>query len=155
MRRSAGLIPAAALIFTVACGQTDAGITTDVKASLAADESVSAFEIDVDTQEGVVTLTGEVEDALAKEQAVQLARNTDGVVDVVDNLRIEGAAATTGIGDTDIGGTIESGAREAGDAVGDAAEEAGDAAERGAEEAGEGAERLGSDIRDSTTDENR
>jgi hypothetical protein len=156
MRRRAGLIPAAALVFTVACGQTDAGITTDVKTSLAADEAVSAFEIDVDTQEGVVTLTGDVESPTAKAQAVQIARMTEGVIDVVDNLRIEGAAATTGFdADPSVGDRIESGARDAADAVGDAASDAADAARRGAGEVAEGAERVGSEIQDSVTDENR
>lgn len=143
MRKGAGLIAAASLVFTVACGQTDAGSTTDVKASLAADETVSAFAIDVDTQEGVVTLTGEVESPVAKDQAVQIARMTDGVRDVVDNLRIEGSTATTGFGDP-----IESGSRDAADRIGDAVDDAGNAIREGAEDAAEGAERLGDDIRE-------
>lgn len=150
MRKRAGLISAVALVFTVACGETDAGITTEVKANLAADESVSAFEIDVDTQEGVVTLTGEVESAAARQQAVQIARTTEGVRDVIDNLRLEGAEATSGFGDT-----IESGARDAAGAAGDAARDAGDAVREGAREAGEGAERIGSEIEDAVTDDNR
>ncbi len=156
MKRYLSLI-AVALALTVGCGTTDAGITTDVKTSLAADEVVSAYEIDVDTREGVVTLTGDVESPVAKEQAVQIARSTEGVRDVVDNLRIEGAAPTSGIRtDPDVSGDIETGVDNAAGAVGDAARETGEAARRGAEAAAEGARKAGSEVRDAVTpDEKR
>ena len=48
-------------VFTVACAQTDAGITTNVKTKMAADDTVKAYQIDVDTRNGVVTLSGAVE----------------------------------------------------------------------------------------------
>ena len=78
----------AALLFTVACGQTDAGITTAVKGKLAADDVVEANDIDVDTRNKVVTLTGNVATPAEKARAVELARATDGVANVVDNLRV-------------------------------------------------------------------
>ena len=53
MKRLAGLISAA--VFAVACGQTDAGITTAVKSKMAADDTVKAYQIDVDTSDKVVT----------------------------------------------------------------------------------------------------
>lgn len=140
MSKRAGLISAVALVFTVACGETDAGITTEVKANLAADETVSAFEIDVDTQEGIVTLTGEVESAAARQQAVQIARSTEGVTDVIDNLRIEGAAATSGFGGVT-------------DAAREGAQDIGDAAREGAQDAAEGAKRIGSEVEDAVTDD--
>lgn len=71
---------------TIACSETDAGVTTAVKSKLIADDTVKAYQIDVDTREKVVTLTGTVENAAAKTQAVQLARGTEGVVSVVDNI---------------------------------------------------------------------
>jgi hyperosmotically inducible protein len=78
----------------VACARTDAGITTSVKTRLAADDTVRAYQIDVDTKENVVTLSGEVDSHAAKEQAVMIARETEGVRDVVDNIIVaEGAAA--------------------------------------------------------------
>jgi hypothetical protein len=148
MKRLAGLIPMAALVFTIACGgQTDAGITADVKTSLASDESVSAFDVDVDTREGVVTLTGTVPSMMAKDRAVEIARTSDGVRDVIDNLRVGEAAPTTGVGadfDTDLGDRVGEGAREAGDAV-----------QRGAEATGDALRRAGEATRDAVTDDER
>jgi hyperosmotically inducible protein len=57
----------------------DAGITSRVKAKLAADGDINPFNIDVDTVDGVVTLTGKVAEAQARSKAEQLARDTDGV----------------------------------------------------------------------------
>src|SRR5438034_2874861 len=86
------LFSAAGLVMTVACSQTDPGITTAVKTKLAADDTVKAYQIDVDTSKGVVTLTGIVEVPAAKEQAVLIARRTDGVKDVVDRITVNQAA---------------------------------------------------------------
>jgi hyperosmotically inducible protein len=57
----------------------DAGLTTKVKAKLTADPDVNPFEIDVDTTDGVVTLRGRVEEASDKTVAGRLARETEGV----------------------------------------------------------------------------
>ena len=149
MKQHAGLAALAALVFTVACGGADSGITTDVKTSLAADEVVSAYQIDVDTDDGVVTLTGTVDSSAAKMQAVQIAQMTSVVREVVDHLEVD-AAATTGF-DTDLDDRVEQGARDAAGAVGDAAREVGEAAREGAEAAAEGAKEVGSDIRDAVT----
>lgn len=100
-KRFAGLTCAIAVVLlTVACAKSDVGITTSVKSRLAADDTVKAYQINVDTKEGVVTLTGEVPSQAAKETAVQVARATDGVVSVVDNLTIATAAADRGLGDS-------------------------------------------------------
>jgi osmotically-inducible protein OsmY len=83
-------------VMTVACGQTDSGISTAVKAKLAADDDVKASQIDVDTKDKIVVLTGTVDTEMAKSRAVELARRTDGVVSVTDNLIVrESAAAAT------------------------------------------------------------
>jgi hyperosmotically inducible protein len=66
----------------------DGWITSKVKAKLAADPDVSAFEIDVDTTEGVVRLSGTVEDEKARSEAVKLAENTDGVVGVINEIAL-------------------------------------------------------------------
>ena len=67
---------------TVACSGSDAGITTAVKSKLAADDTVKAYRIDVDTSNAVVTLNGQVDTARARARAVELAKATDGVRDV-------------------------------------------------------------------------
>jgi osmotically-inducible protein OsmY len=94
LQRCAAVLAAA--IMTVACAQTDAGITTNVKTKLAADDTVKAYQVDVDTRNGVVTLSGAVENTAAKDQAIRIARETDGVRDVIDQIRVGEAAATAG-----------------------------------------------------------
>ena len=68
----------------------DPGITSAVKAKLLADSMVSGLRIDVDTENGVVTLTGKVKSKAEAERAVMLARNTEGVTRVVNNLKVAG-----------------------------------------------------------------
>ena len=95
------IVPTVALcLIAVACAQTDAGLTTKVKAKLAADDTVKAYQIDVDTKDKVVTLSGSVDSQAAKDQAVSLARSSEGVADVVDNITVSGGAGATG---TDMG----------------------------------------------------
>ena len=48
------------------------------------------------TKGGVVTLSGTVDSPKAKALAVRLARETNGVTDVIDLIDVEGPAATTG-----------------------------------------------------------
>ena len=87
-KKLAGLAAAVALVFAGACAMSDAGITTKVKAKLAADSTVKASQINVDTKGRVVTLSGTVDNDAAKAQAIALAKGTDGVTDVVDNLTV-------------------------------------------------------------------
>src|SRR5215203_3705447 len=85
---SAWLSAAVLAVATVACSQSDAGITTAVKSKMAADDTVKAYRIDVDTKSRVVTLNGKVDNARARTRAVELAKATEGVADVVDNLTV-------------------------------------------------------------------
>jgi osmotically-inducible protein OsmY len=141
VRRFSALGLAACLVVAVGCAQTDAGVTTAVKSKLAADETVKAYEIDVDTANGVVTLNGTVETAAAKQQAVMIARQTDGVRDVVDNITVgPEAEATTGDVTDDAretGREIRDEAREGADATADAAREGRDRAADTADRAGD------------------
>lgn len=108
LQRCAAVVAAAGLVVTVACAQTDAGITTIVKTKFAADDAVKAYQVDVDTRNGVVTLSGTVETSSAKEQAIRIARDTEGVRDVIDQLRVGEAAATAGSDrDVEIDGDLE------------------------------------------------
>lgn len=130
---------AAIAIVTVACSSSDPGLTTAVKSKLAADDTVKAYRIDVDTKDAVVTLNGAVDTPMVRERAVELARQTEGVRDVVDNLTISpGATPTTGMDDP-----LQREAGEAGrygDArTDDAQRNAGDAADRTGDAAGNAA----------------
>jgi osmotically-inducible protein OsmY len=119
---------AAIAMLTVACAETDPGVTTAVKAKLAADDTVKAYRIDVDTQDKVVTLKGEVDTPGAKTRAVELAKNTAGVRDVVDQLTVK--AGVTPPGGLDDAAQAKAGeaADKAGAAVATAGEATGDAA---------------------------
>jgi hyperosmotically inducible protein len=64
----------------------DATITASVKTALIAEPGLKALQIDVDTQNGVVTLSGTVDTPENKARAVQVAQGVTGVSSVKDNL---------------------------------------------------------------------
>ena len=64
----------------------DAAITASIKSKLIADNELKAIDINVETSKGVVTLTGAAPNAKAAERATTLARATNGVSDVKNNL---------------------------------------------------------------------
>jgi hyperosmotically inducible protein len=66
----------------------DAGITAKVNAGLAADKDLSAIKINVDTADGVVTLSGPVPSATAKERATDIAKNVKDVKSVNNQLSV-------------------------------------------------------------------
>jgi len=73
---------------TVGTQVDDAAITSAVKAKLAADGDINPFNIDVDTNEGVVTLQGRVAKEEARTKAEQHARDTDGVKRVINLIKV-------------------------------------------------------------------
>ena len=73
--------------------RSDAAVTTSVQAKYFADSTVKGHRIDVDSEKGVVTLTGTVENDAQKARAVQLAQQVDGVTRVEDRLRVEAPRA--------------------------------------------------------------
>ncbi len=95
MTKLALLAATAGMVLSVACSQSDSGITTAVKSKFAADDTVKAYQINVDTNKHVVTLNGTVETIAAKDHAVQLARETKGVENVIDNLTVNRESAAT------------------------------------------------------------
>jgi osmotically-inducible protein OsmY len=68
---------------------SEAGVTAKIKAKMALDDSVKSRKIDVTTSGSVVTLTGVVESVHEHDRAVALARETNGVTQVVDHLRVQ------------------------------------------------------------------
>ena len=67
----------------------DATITASVKTNLAAEKADTLTRIDVDTNEGIVSLNGVVESAAMKQRAAEIAQRTSGVKNVVNNLQIQ------------------------------------------------------------------
>jgi osmotically-inducible protein OsmY len=67
----------------------DASITTKIMAKMALDDRVKARTIDVTTDGPIVTLTGRVHSQEERDRALRLARETEGVTQVVDRLKVE------------------------------------------------------------------
>lgn len=68
----------------------DAGIKTAVKAKLAADVRLSTLtNVDVNSTNGVVTLSGQVRTADERRLAGEVARGVDGVVRVNNELQVK------------------------------------------------------------------
>ena len=68
----------------------DAAIVAAVNAKLAADKDLEATAIEVAVNAGAVVLTGTAPTQAAAERAVMLAKGTDGVTSVSNELRIQG-----------------------------------------------------------------
>jgi osmotically-inducible protein OsmY len=67
---------------------SSAALTAKIKSKMALDDQVEAARIDVDSTGGVVRLHGTVDSQAQRERALQLARETEGVTSVVDELTI-------------------------------------------------------------------
>ena len=68
---------------------SDASITTAVKTRLMTDEAARATSIDVDTKDGVVTISGAVQTGADKTRIADLVAHTTGVKRVVNNLTVK------------------------------------------------------------------
>ena len=69
----------------------DSSIATAIDGELWEAKGVDANDIDVSVNQGVVTLTGEVDNILSKERALRIARMTKGVRSVVNQLSVDPA----------------------------------------------------------------
>lgn len=67
---------------------SDAEITAKVKAALIADSRTKAYQIDVTTYKGIVSLGGFVASANEKDAAESVAKNVNGVVKVENGLQV-------------------------------------------------------------------
>lgn len=67
----------------------DSMITAKVKAALIADPTVKAHEVNVETREGVVQLSGFVDTMEAKNMAAEVAQRTAGVKEVRNELEVK------------------------------------------------------------------
>jgi hyperosmotically inducible protein len=74
----------------------DSWVTTKIQAQYFADQDMKARDIAVRTRDGVVTLTGRVDSEDLHQQALNIARYTDGVTTVDDHLAVTGAQASSG-----------------------------------------------------------
>jgi|TARA_R110002096_G_scaffold168798_4_gene340053 hyperosmotically inducible protein len=66
----------------------DLSITASVKTTLIKDKQIDAFDINVDTYRGVVTLHGHVKTSSQLNRAVQLSASVKGVNKVLSKLKV-------------------------------------------------------------------
>ncbi|WP_144638898.1 BON domain-containing protein [Bordetella genomosp. 13] len=72
---------------------TDATISTKVRAAFVADKSLSALDIAVETNDGVVTLTGSVATSEQVSHAADVTRGVDGVKQVKNDIKVDPSKA--------------------------------------------------------------
>lgn len=91
---------------------SDATLTATVKSKLLWNRHTEGLNINVTTQNGVVTLDGEASNSAASELAERLAEDTDGVRAVRNNLRVSATDTTAG--------KVQDAANNVGEAITDA-----------------------------------
>lgn len=73
----------------VAVAADDTAITAKVKAAILAEPGLKSLQINVDTKDATVTLTGNVDNDSLRDRAKQIVMSTEGVKNVVDNLSVK------------------------------------------------------------------
>jgi osmotically-inducible protein OsmY len=91
-----GALPQSSMATRTPEKMDSAWITTKIQAKYFADPQVNGRDINVSTSNGIVNLTGRVNTAAEKQQAVSIARNTEGVTQVEDRLALEPSGGERG-----------------------------------------------------------
>ncbi len=68
---------------------TDKQITNAVDSELMLNSTTKSYLIDIETNEGVVNLSGEVSNLLTRDRAVKIARTVKGVRAVINNISVD------------------------------------------------------------------
>ncbi len=77
-------------------GKSDASVTASVKSALISNDATKARQINVETKNGVVQLSGFVDDAAAKSAAEATAKNVEGVRQVENKLLVRDSNRSAG-----------------------------------------------------------
>ena len=93
---SMGLVAASATAFADDAHKSDASVTAGVKSALISNDQTKARQINVETRDGVVQLSGFVDSTEAKTAAETTAMNVEGVKQVQNKLQIRAADRSTG-----------------------------------------------------------
>jgi hyperosmotically inducible periplasmic protein len=91
---------------TVGTQIDDSALTASVKTALMADDTVRSFDLNVETNNGVVQLSGNVISQAQIDQALQVARGVSGVREVENRMTIQPAAASAG-GSSTLGTAVD------------------------------------------------
>ena len=78
---------------------SDSWITLKIHSQFIPEDALSDSDIDVDTKSGVVTLNGTVASEAGRTKAIAIAKATDGVNAVTDNLKVTPAASARAAGE--------------------------------------------------------
>jgi len=81
---------------------TDKEISNAVDNELFFNATTPSYLIDVQTNEGIVTLNGSVNNILAKDRAVKIARTVKGVRAVVDNIEVDAPYRSNAVLENDV-----------------------------------------------------
>src|SRR5258708_1266642 len=83
------LVLVVGLILTGCKGTSaDSTISTNVKSQLTKDSVLKDSNLAIDTEDGVVTISGSLKSERERSRAVEIARQTDGVTRVVDKIEV-------------------------------------------------------------------
>jgi hyperosmotically inducible protein len=113
----AGSLVGVALLALLGCASSmttketrhaDSGITSVIQASLQANDKVKARQVDVQTREGTVYLTGVVDTEEARHEAARVAWRTEGVEGVVNDLTVGERTVGSWIDDVVISSKVKS-----------------------------------------------
>lgn len=88
--------------------ETDSGITSAIEASLGSNEKVKARQVEVQTREGFVYLTGVVDTEEARREAGRVAWRTDGVDGVWNDLTVGERTVGSWVDDVMISSKVKS-----------------------------------------------
>lgn len=87
---------------------TDSGITSVIEASLEANDKVKEGQVEVETREGTVYLTGVVDTEEGRREAGRVAWRTEGVKGVLNDLTVGERTVGSWIDDVMISSTVKS-----------------------------------------------
>ena len=96
LQKLSGIAATLALVATAACTPSDADLAKGVQDRFASDPIVKSYHLDVSSEQKVVSIAGTVDTSAAKDQALQIARGTTGVVDVRDHIAVRDNEGTRG-----------------------------------------------------------
>ncbi len=68
---------------------TDSAITTKIKAKFLGDDILKATNIHVETNKGIVILSGKLPSIDDINQAIEIAEDTDGVIEVISKIELK------------------------------------------------------------------
>lgn len=102
------LVGCASSMTTASTKQLDANTTSAIQESLQANEKVKARQVEVQTREGIVILTGVVDTEEARREAGRVAWRTPGVDGVVNDITVGERTVGNWIDDVMISSKVKS-----------------------------------------------